>query len=428
MTRETSTTTSNEMDDDEISSLPPGTKVLSYREGNANVLLKIDAPESSSSSSGSLKNMLLRLRKEKRASTRSTKQAFRDFEIYIKPLFDPEDIVRQSLIKLLDDTVEQANQSLDANVHRSKKRKGTYAANDQYGLLVENIIPPSFDASGDARQVDFLEFKPKWLVQSPSAPEDAKRCRTCALREMRLHDSAIGRDHDRDRGSHDAVLPPVSSSTLDVRDVKKKAAPYFCPLDLLSYHLDDTMRVTRSICSGLPPVFKSIRGVRDESREIFLAGILSRNPLCLRLKELQEQLNTVSLDDFSDESHSKDASHTIRRGVSMTLRDCTVLVALKHTHINNLGFNADYRIKLCDLDFKDGSGGKLAYWRGIEERLISEGWYTGRRALCSSVDGSEEAMSMDSTRELRAASSSQDDDCYLVRHERRKGTMPPELP
>lgn len=35
--------------------------------------------------------------------------------------------------------------------------------------------------------VDVLlcEFKPKWLLQSPDAPEDAKQCRTCAIRKMR---------------------------------------------------------------------------------------------------------------------------------------------------------------------------------------------------------------------------------------------------
>lgn len=34
-------------------------------------------------------------------------------------------------------------------------------------------------------------------------------------------------------------------------------------------------------------------------------------------------------------------------------------------------------IRLGDLDFKSGVGGKLQYWRGVERRLIEEGWYNG---------------------------------------------------
>ena len=30
-----------------------------------------------------------------------------------------------------------------------------------------------------------VEFKPKWLAQSPTAPKGARRCRTCALRALR---------------------------------------------------------------------------------------------------------------------------------------------------------------------------------------------------------------------------------------------------
>lgn len=393
--------------DDQICSLPSGTKVHSYLEGNANVLLRIDCPEPSCLST---KNMLLRLRKEKHASKKSTEQAFSQFQNHIKPLFSAKDIVKQSLVRLSDDTVEQANQSLKANAQRSKKRHGSYAAHDQYGLLLENMMKPSLDELGNEHHVGFFEFKPKWLVQSPSAPKSARRCRTCALREMR--------SYDREFESHDLI--------------EKTAQSYFCPLDLVSGNFDDVLRAARGICSS-----SSKNGMGDEDQEAranILAKVIARHPLLHRLRDLQERYNSVSLDDFADNScfPEGEKAHAIKRGISMTLRDCTVLLAVSYESANSDNFfNTDdeetakamdcglsaVKMKLCDLDFKDGSGGKVAYWKNIERRLTDEGWYMGRRALDTALQG-DSAESSDHT-------ASSQNVCFLARNVGDLGRLNP---
>jgi hypothetical protein len=55
--------------------------------------------------------------------------------------------------------------------------------------------------------------------------------------------------------------------------------------------------------------------------------------------------------------------------MAMTLRDATMFVKLS-------GGEAD--VRLGDLDPKSGdSEHKVQQWRGIEEDLIKQGWYTG---------------------------------------------------
>ena len=52
---------------------------------------------------------------------------------------------------------------------------------EHYGFLVEDMTP-KVDIS---RREVLVEFKPKWLLPSPTAPRGARRCRTCALRALR---------------------------------------------------------------------------------------------------------------------------------------------------------------------------------------------------------------------------------------------------
>jgi len=76
-----------------------------------------------------------------------------------------------------------------SNPLRPAKRRGTYLADDEYGFLVTDMTPGTrlllneFDSTNQQQgetSDEVFEFKPKWLLQSPSAPKDAVRCRQCA--------------------------------------------------------------------------------------------------------------------------------------------------------------------------------------------------------------------------------------------------------
>jgi inositol-pentakisphosphate 2-kinase len=113
----------------------------------------------------------------------------------IAPLFSPDQVVEQSLVQLTPgDIIPKLNSELrtletESNILRSAKRRGTYLADDEYGLLVTDMTPGRFlvpthvtstnQISGQTSD-EVYEFKPKWLLQSPSAPEDVIRCRQCA--------------------------------------------------------------------------------------------------------------------------------------------------------------------------------------------------------------------------------------------------------
>ncbi len=46
----------------------------------------------------------------------------------------------------------------------------------------------------------------------------------------------------------------------------------------------------------------------------------------------------------------------------------------------------DVEARLGDFDFKCPDRGKREYWREIEEQLIDEGWYTGRKGADVEAD------------------------------------------
>src|SRR5271170_93276 len=174
-------------------------------EGAANVVYRILPLSGEAAVGGVFNGKLLRLRKDTPTS-RPYEEIVHDFERIFVKLFPSDFLVPLALFRLpspADLAIKPLNITLKAREHdklRSKRRHGVYlAADENYGILVTDMTPKN------DREV-FIEFKPKWLVQSPSAPSEACRCRTCALREMRrVTTSSYG------RGDAD-----------------------FCPLDLLS--------------------------------------------------------------------------------------------------------------------------------------------------------------------------------------------------
>jgi inositol-pentakisphosphate 2-kinase len=259
----------------------------------------------------------------------------------VSPLFPHDALLHPRLIKLSEAEViiPQLNEALrekEADGNRLEMRRGAYLATDEEHAI---FVP---DMSPQHQRERFIEFKPKWLIQSPSAPAAARRCRTCALREMRRAGHAFS-----GRGDFGC-----------------------CPLDLLSSEED-----------VLDDVLGSLAGGDDLGlvKEIFKNRV---QPYLIRLKALQSEHNRVGLADvgsqrvkvppgeLADGDEMRSAPFKLPDALlGMVLRDCSVFVRY---NIDESVAKAE--VKLGDLDMKSA---KLDKWAAIEMQLIDGGWYTG---------------------------------------------------
>lgn len=275
----------------------PANAKLSYlAEGGANVVYRINHPpttvdtdrEKPVDEEGGTCNYagkLLRLRKNIESGTPYIETA-RNFDARIRRLFRCDELVDQKLVRMPKELIMSCNEQLkldETSNCRSKARRGAYlSVKEPFGLLITDMtVAPG---SGET----LWEFKPKWLLQSPSAPPDATRCRTCALREMKNHD-ALKKAEKNPNGTR--MSPPLQKVS-------------FCPLDLVSDSFEDVLRATQFI-SNAPGSHRA-------------ATILYKHPTLMKLKHWQRHMNAVGLPGL--EAQCQD------RAVSMTLRDCTMYI------------------------------------------------------------------------------------------------------
>jgi inositol-pentakisphosphate 2-kinase len=279
---------------------------------------------------------LLRLRKDL-PTTAPCAVAQDAWERVIAPLFFEDELVCQSLVQLRPGKViQRLNEelqgwerdyplkgSLRSLDPRPTKRQGIYLADDEHGLLITDMTP------GPVGE-EVIEFKPKWLVQSPSAPPGSKRCRQCAR---------------------------VARMNVERKQKGETIQKAFCPLDLVSKDPKDLLRVATILLHPEPSQANINR----------FARWLQANQLLDRLRNEQYTLDRVGVmeADPSDEKFR----------AAMTLRDCTVYVRFP------ADAEADDQIeaRLGDLDLK--SSGKEQYWKDTERALIEEGWYTATEKL-----------------------------------------------
>lgn len=204
----------------------------------------------------------------------------------------------------------------------------------QFGILLP-------DMSTIPGQNITFEIKPKWLAQSPGAPPEAIRCRTCALQ------------FSRGKG-----IP----------------ANYICPLRLSNdgqASKDDVAHIRRWAMNSLSLQMKSAKVPQDVHLEHLVDRVAAYfttgdgRTLLLHLKKLQATLDSEGIleryaqprDDFNFVYHLR---------LAMTLRDCSLFVVVP-LH------EGDVTSKLADLDFK--SAEKIDDWRDKEAALVEEGWY-----------------------------------------------------
>uniref|UniRef100_A0AAV9U5A6 Inositol-pentakisphosphate 2-kinase n=1 Tax=Orbilia blumenaviensis TaxID=1796055 RepID=A0AAV9U5A6_9PEZI len=276
--------------------------------------------------------LLLRLRKCL-PSSESNLLAYEYLSTVIMPLFPPGVMVGQELVKLPPALVARANDTLHhlekAGV-RPSHRQYLYLAGDPrpteqgmeegYAFLLEDMTP-------DTSLGEFLlEFKAKWLVQSPNAPADWKRCRTCALRLRKYTRATKKGKHTEWRG--------------------------LCPFDLVS---NDPKRAKNAIRR----ILHHPRCEDEKLVERVTAALIGCPQLSI-LKELQASLDPKGI---------LNADHKSKEFLTaMTLRDCTFYVKVSPTEV---------QARLGDFDVKSGEAGKSEYWIKNERELIEEGWYNG---------------------------------------------------
>jgi len=304
--------------------------VLDYlAEGNANVVYKIVlfGLAAKCAIPPEVEGTVLRLSKQKNFVT-STQQ--RVLELRDTFSFIPKDyLVQQTLVRVDRNIVEAINQNLNLNErsgHRPRSRYGDLVnLEDNYGLLMTDMT-----ATGTGT---VLELKPKWLSQSPNAPVNAVRCRTCALRAQRQATKKGGQ--------------------------KTPEGNVYCPLALLS----DDVDVRRFAAAA---VLKTNRcdWISDGASQLAnlfvtsgLLGLLRNHQIRLDAEGILElQSNKTDLSDFC---------------IAMTLRDCTLFIRSRNGRLDS-----SCEMQLADLDLKAAHPDKVDKWIDTERSLINQGWYT----------------------------------------------------
>lgn len=255
---------------------------------------------------------------------------------------EEEPINAEELQTAAADAVSQQARSF----HRPARRHGVYLDESEvHGMLVTDMTDNALKPDGNELMTTNLnitiEFKPKWLAQSPSAPRDSRRCRTCALRASRLS-----------RGGPDTA----------------RKTPYFCPLGLVSKDRNIVVNIAQSLLVGRIESFQV-----EKQRELidYVTNFLLGSDLLRRLTQAQQSLDPHGI-----------LRRRFRNGVdsefltAMTLRDCTLFLRIRSARDSSA---EDFLVeaRLGDLDLKEPEPTKVAYWRETERMLTDQGWYRG---------------------------------------------------
>jgi inositol-pentakisphosphate 2-kinase len=261
----------------------------------------------------------------------------------VEPRVGARFLVPQLLVRL---AAPQHGAALNAEraAHGAGRDPGSAVGGNE-AFLIEDLSPlPWRDDLG-------LEFKPKWLAQSPIAPVGATRCRTCAREAWRNHEK----------------LEELEASGGEHKSKKKKPiTPPVCPLGLV--HADPD--VVRGTLRALTPS----DGWSDADRERLRAA-LGRTQVLARLRDLQcaGDAGNAMFDCPQDDDF----------GLAMTLRDCTCFVRMPRVAAgagaedgNNNDEEEEVEIRFADVDRKNWES-KAEYWQHSHTNLVEKGYYHG---------------------------------------------------
>ncbi|ROV88260.1 hypothetical protein VSDG_09027 [Cytospora chrysosperma] len=303
---------------DDMDTVPDSASVRFVGEGRANVVFELTGVEGHTG----LRGQLLRLPKDKsKAMSYVELQSY--WEEKVSPLFEQHELVQQRLVRLPRSPAffARLNQQL-RRIEEKGMRRHDFVGHSvsevvQIGMLVEDMRP-------DASQSDELslhEIKPKWLHQSPRAPEGAEQCRNCA-REVQ-------------------------------RQVKDKTRnPIFCPLNLVKVaDFPEDQDVAGDIRRSL-----GLGEAESDNLQAWLRG----SSLLRRLRAAQW-----------DNDHEPVVADAERYSLAMTLRDCSLFLRIPR----GPGSGPDGVVaKLADMDMKNFEI-KKDYWEKRENDLHERGLY-----------------------------------------------------
>ena len=287
----------------------PNTRcVLEYlNEGGANFVFKILPTDGEQDLPAALQGKLLRLRKDL-PHVQSALEQLSAFNCHFRLLFAEENVVQHELIKLENGVPAILNSALNDVNRPSHRLQDSLSDTENHGLLVTDMTPQPGEM--------LLQVKPKWLSQSPNAPTDAKRCRTCALRAQR--------------------------ATQHVRTATD--AQESCPLEIISDEIQYREKAAQSVTT-------------DERLQDYL--VKEAQPVLQKLRECQTRF------DGNGILNTSSTPELFNLCKAMTLRDCTLFLKRSGDHID---------ARLADLDLKQPE--KLSRWKKVEQDLVHMGWYT----------------------------------------------------
>lgn len=287
-------------------------KFVYVAEGRANAVFQIIPRQGGHQLDG----WLLRAPKEvEGTSPHSYEELQRYREQLVGPRVGPRHLVPQLLVSVPSSANKILNTERDLH---SRRREPDSSIAEGYAMLIQDMNP--LPGRGDLG----LEFKPKWLAQSPIAPKDARRCRTCAREAFR-------------NGEKQAE--------------GKKTTPPVCPLGLV----DSDPAVVLETIQLLAPDWTP----EEQDR---LQRAFSSSGIFHKLRDLQVQ------GDPGDTMFTNPQDEDF--GLAMTLRDCTCFVRMPKAT------DGDVEIKLADVDRKNWES-KAEYWQHSHTNLVENGYYHG---------------------------------------------------
>ncbi|KAI1180200.1 inositol-pentakisphosphate 2-kinase-domain-containing protein [Nemania sp. FL0916] len=304
--RDLETTTLQECED--LINRPQGVEFDYVAEGRANVVFSVREVDGLTTRKGRFEGTLLRVAKATLGVTPCDYKTLQDFhENQVMSRVGRQHLVPQVLI--------QISARVAGVLHKRRGRCDESEIRAGYAMLMQDMRAlPGYLV---------LEFKPKWLAQSPIASLDAKRCRTCAREAFRNYQR---------RANEEPVPVPI------------------CPLGLVHENPAVVMNTIRR----LAPKWTE----RDRKR---LAHAFKSSGILKKLRELQTEgdHDQALLQNPSDPSF----------GLAMTLRDCSCYVRMP------IDVDQAVEIKLADVDKKNWEE-KQMYWRETHWNLVDNGWYT----------------------------------------------------
>ncbi|CAK7239914.1 MAG: Inositol-pentakisphosphate 2-kinase [Sporothrix thermara] len=326
------------------------------------------------------------------------------YSTVLRPLVGAEWLVGQHLIQgIVSSGVHTTLNRLLEDMDRGRRSRPDWvgtrvAANVDVALLVEDMTSACKRSSSPSTTTT-IQCKPKWLVQSPSAPAGARRCRTCALAAASAaplggkggDDGRAGRL--KKKASPHKVKPCPMVLVADPPTTPQEEATLDAALwDYVCQHMSSA--VTTAPVSHASPSSTSSPAPSMALLKARPAIIrwLRTTDLFRRMAAIQAEFDphgalsvplegpTSDTSDTTDTSNKSSAASTSaldRLQTAMTLRDCTCFLRITVSE-GSASSSQPVAIsgKLGDLDRKDGRR-KLARWQEQERTLLAGGFYLG---------------------------------------------------